>query len=81
MLLSNRETVKAIINFLDKLVLDRLYSVNTPNAQSHRQATADYLAKAKFPKPRPYTNGVVKALYQITHPFSDGSIINQETSV
>ncbi|KAM3536978.1 hypothetical protein ARSEF1564_010100 [Beauveria bassiana] len=81
MLLSNRVTVKAMINFLDEPVLGGLYFVHAPNAQTRRQATADYLAKAKFSEPRPSTDGVVKVLHQIAHPFSDGSIIDRETSV
>ncbi|EGX88785.1 Protein kinase-like domain [Cordyceps militaris CM01] len=60
---------------------DELFFVNAPNAQTRRQATADYLAKAKFHEPRPNTDGVVEVLRHIGHPFSDGSIINRETSV
>ncbi|TQV92138.1 Protein kinase-like domain [Cordyceps javanica] len=70
-----------MVDFRDEPVPDGLYFVNAPNAQTRRQATADYLAKAKFPELRPSTDGVVKVLRQIAHPFSDGSIINRETSV
>lgn len=74
------QSVKAMVNFFDEPVPDGLYFVNAPNAQTRRQATADYLAKAKFSEPRPCADGVFKRLHQISHPFSDGSIINREIS-
>lgn len=67
--------------FLDESVMDGLYFVNAPNAQTRRQATAYYLANAEFSEPCPCPDGVVKTLHRRAHPFSDGSIVNREISV